>query len=46
MGLPVEPLGLLLAVDMIPDIFATLGNVTADMSATAVLARDRKTATS
>ena len=42
MGLPVEPLGLLLAVDMIPDIFATLGNVTADMTATAVLAKDRE----
>lgn len=31
-GLPVEPLGLLVAVDMIPDIFATLGNVTADLT--------------
>jgi len=39
MGLPVEPLGLLLALDVVPDIFATLGNVTADMTATAVLAR-------
>ena len=28
MSLPVEPLGLLLAVDTIPDVFATLGNVT------------------
>ncbi|MGY0504468.1 dicarboxylate/amino acid:cation symporter [Luteimonas sp. e5] len=33
LGLPVEPLGLLLAVDTIPDVFATLGNVTADVSA-------------
>lgn len=41
MGLPVEPLGLLLAVDMVPDIFATVGNVTADMTATSVLAKDR-----
>lgn len=41
MGLPVEPLGLLLAVDMVPDIFATVGNVTADMAATSVLAKDR-----
>jgi Na+/H+-dicarboxylate symporter len=39
MGLPVEPLGLLLALDVVPDIFATLGNVTADMTVTSVLAR-------
>ena len=37
MGLPIEPLGLLLAVDTIPDVFATLGNVTADVSATAMV---------
>ena len=37
LGLPVEPLGLLLAVDTIPDVFATLGNVTADVSATAMV---------
>ena len=39
MGLPVEPLGLLLAVDTIPDVFATTGNVTGDLTATAVVAR-------
>ncbi len=39
MGLPIEPLGLLLAVDTIPDIFATVGNVTADLTATSVVAR-------
>ena len=39
MGLPVEPLGLLLAVDTIPDIFATTGNVTGDLAATAIVAR-------
>jgi proton glutamate symport protein len=39
MGLPVAPLGLLLAVETIPDMFATLGNVTADLSATTVVAR-------
>jgi Na+/H+-dicarboxylate symporter len=39
MGLPVEPLGLLLAVDLVPDIFATLGNATADMTVTSVLAQ-------
>lgn len=39
MGLPVAPLGLLLAVDTIPDVFATVGNVTADLTATSVVAR-------
>jgi len=31
-GMPIEPLGLLLAVDLIPDVFATVGNVTADLA--------------
>ncbi|MFC3815858.1 dicarboxylate/amino acid:cation symporter [Lysobacter sp. GCM10012299] len=39
MGLPIEPLGLLLALDTIPDVFATLGNVTGDLTATAVVAK-------
>jgi Na+/H+-dicarboxylate symporter len=39
MGLPVEPLGVLLAVDTIPDVFATLGNVTGDLAATSVVAK-------
>ena len=39
MGLPVAPLGLLLAVDTIPDVFATVGNVTADLTATSVVAK-------
>ncbi|HEY5972267.1 MAG TPA: cation:dicarboxylase symporter family transporter, partial [Pseudoxanthomonas sp.] len=39
MGLPVAPLGLLLAVDTIPDVFATIGNVTADLTATSVVAK-------
>jgi Na+/H+-dicarboxylate symporter len=38
-GLPIEPLGILLAVDIIPDIFATLGNVTADLTVTSRVAR-------
>lgn len=38
-GLPVESLGLLVAVDMIPDIFATLGNVTADLTVTSKVAK-------
>lgn len=39
LGLPIEPLGLLLAVEMVPDVFATVGNVTADLAATSVVAR-------
>ncbi|HZX79313.1 dicarboxylate/amino acid:cation symporter [Lysobacter sp.] len=39
LGLPVEPLGVLLALDTIPDVFATLGNVTGDLTATAVVAK-------
>ncbi len=40
MGLPTQLLPLLLAVEVIPDIFRTVGNVTADMAATAALGRD------
>ncbi|MDH5833546.1 dicarboxylate/amino acid:cation symporter [Luteimonas kalidii] len=39
LGLPVEPLGVLLAVDTIPDVFATVANTSADVTATAVVAR-------
>jgi Na+/H+-dicarboxylate symporter len=39
LGLPVAPLGLLLAVETIPDAFATLGNVTGDLAATTVVGR-------
>jgi len=39
MGLPIEPLGVLLAVDTIPDVFSTVGNVSADLTATSVVAR-------
>ena len=38
-GLPVEGLGILIAVDMIPDIFKTVLNVTADMTVATILAR-------
>ena len=34
-GAPVEMLGILLAVETIPDIFRTVGNVTADIAAVA-----------
>ncbi|MBI1252578.1 MAG: cation:dicarboxylase symporter family transporter [Alphaproteobacteria bacterium] len=39
MGAPVILLPVLLAVEVIPDIFRTLGNVTADMAAVAILDR-------
>ena len=39
MGLPVEPLGVLLAIDTLPDVFSTVGNVTADLTATSVVAK-------
>ena len=40
MGVPIGALPLLIAVEMVPDIFRTLGNVSADIAVTAVLARD------
>jgi len=39
LGVPIEILGVLIAVEVIPDIFRTLGNTTADVSATAILGR-------
>lgn len=39
LGIPVEAIGLLLAVDAIPDIFKTVINVTADMAAATVVAQ-------
>jgi proton glutamate symport protein len=39
MGLPLELLGILLAVDLIPDMVGTIGNVTADVTANSVVAR-------
>jgi Na+/H+-dicarboxylate symporter len=39
LGLPVAPLGLMLAVETIPDAFATVGNVTGHLAATTVVAR-------
>jgi Na+/H+-dicarboxylate symporter len=38
-GLPVEGIGVLLAVDLVPDMFRTLSNVTGDMAVAAVLSR-------
>jgi proton glutamate symport protein len=39
MGVPVEPLALLLAVEMLPDIVRTVGNVTMDVAVTATVDR-------
>lgn len=44
MGVPVEPLALLVAVEMLPDVMRTLGNVTMDVAVTATV--DRHTETS
>ena len=42
LGLPVEVLGILLAVEIVPDIFRTIGNVTADLAVTTVLEHDNQ----
>ncbi|HYJ29889.1 MAG TPA: cation:dicarboxylase symporter family transporter [Allosphingosinicella sp.] len=39
MGVPIEPLALLIAVETLPDIVRTTGNVSMDMAATAAVAR-------
>lgn len=40
MGVPVAALPIFLAVEVVPDIFRTIGNVTADLAATRVLGRN------
>jgi len=42
LGLPVEGIGILIALDLFPDVFKTLTNVTADMAAATILARRRR----
>ena len=39
LGLPVEGIGILIALDVIPDTVKTTGNVTANMAVTAIVAR-------
>ncbi|WP_313668701.1 cation:dicarboxylate symporter family transporter [Sandarakinorhabdus sp.] len=39
MGVPIAVLPVLLAVELVPDVFRTLGNVTADLAVTAILGR-------
>ena len=40
-GLPAEGVGILIAVDALPDVFATVLNVTGDLSAAAIVSRQR-----
>ena len=44
LGVPIAPLALLVAVEMIPDIFRTVGNVSMDVAVAAVVNRSRSTA--
>jgi len=39
LGVPIAPLALLVAVEMVPDIFRTLGNVTFDVALASVVDR-------
>ena len=39
MGVPIEPLAILIAVEVLPDLIRTLGNVSMDVAATATAAR-------
>lgn len=39
LGVPIDLLGILIAVEVIPDIFRTLGNTTANLATTSILAR-------
>ena len=41
LGVPIAPLALLVAVEMVPDIFRTIGNVTLDVAVTAAVDRSR-----
>ena len=38
-GLPAEGIGILIAVDAIPDVFSTVLNVTGDLGAAAIIQR-------
>lgn len=42
MGVPIELLGILIAVEVFPDIFRTLGNCAGDLAATTILNRQQK----
>jgi len=40
LGVPIAPLGLLVAVEMVPDIFRTVGNVAHDVALTSIVDRN------
>ena len=40
LGVPIAPLGLLVAVEMVPDIFRTVGNVTHDVALASIVDRE------
>ena len=42
MGVPIEPLALLIAVEVLPDLTRTLGNVTWDVTATGIASRGER----
>jgi proton glutamate symport protein len=42
LGVPIAPLGLLVAVEMIPDIFRTVGNVTHDVALASIVDRSSR----
>ena len=42
LGVPIAPLALLVAVEMIPDIFRTVGNVTLDVAVTAAVGQSAR----
>jgi Na+/H+-dicarboxylate symporter len=44
LGVPIGPLGLLVAVEMVPDIFRTVGNVTHDVALASIVDRATRTA--
>jgi len=44
LGLPIDVLGILVAVEIIPDIFRTIGNVTADVAVTTLVDEPSATA--
>ena len=41
-GLPVEAIGILIALDVFPDAARTAANVTADLAAASIVARQRR----
>jgi Na+/H+-dicarboxylate symporter len=44
LGVPIAPLGLLVAVEMVPDIFRTVGNVTHDVALASIVDRATRSA--